>query len=289
MDEGKDKDESVKAQYGVFIPTHGRAKSQITMNMLLDCGFTGDIWLVCDNLDDSLDEYIELYGERVLVFDKRDWAMRTDRVTNDVELGTVLYARNYIQEIGKQKGYDVIGVFDDDLDSFSIRYEKDGGLQTHLMEDGMDELIAGIVEFVIDGNIMAMSIAHNGGYFGGLEGEFKEGLTRNPSGAWFMNLTEKLPQCFRGIVNEDSIYVRDAGRVGGLVFKLMDVMFSTPKRGTNEGGHSEMYSEMSKYIHSSYVMIASPSTMSMLEDGSRRTNRKAIHSEIISERWRKDG
>lgn len=289
MDEGKDKDESVKGSYGVFIPTHGRAKSQITMNMLLDCGFTGDIWLVCDNLDDSLDEYIELYGERVLVFDKRDWAMRTDRLTNDVELGTVLYARNYIQEIGKQKGYDVIGVFDDDLDSFSIRYEKDGGLQTHLMRDGMDDLIAGIVEFVIDGNIMAMSIAHNGGYFGGLEGEFKEGLTRNPSGAWFMNLTEKLPQCFRGIVNEDSIYVRDAGRVGGLVFKLMDVMFSTPKRGTNEGGHSEMYSEMSKYIHSSYVMIASPSTMRMLEDGSRRTNRKAIHSEIISERWRKDG
>lgn len=289
MDEGKDKGKGLKGEYGVFIPTHGRAKSQVTMNMLLDCGFTGDIWLVCDNLDDSLDEYIELYGDRVLVFDKRDWAMRTDRLTNEVELGTVLYARNYIQWVGEQKGYDVIGVFDDDLDSFSIRYELDGRLQTHLMEDGMDDLIAGIIEFVLDGNIMAMSLAHNGGYFGGLEGEFKEGLTRNPSGAWFMNLTEKLPQCFRGIVNEDSIYVRDAGRVGGLVFKLMDVMFSTPKRGTNEGGHSEMYSEMSKYIHSSYVKIASPSTMSMLDDGGRRTNRKAIHSEIISERWRKDG
>lgn len=288
MDEGKDKDEGLKARYGVFIPTHGRAKSQITMNMLLDCGFTGDIWLVCDNLDDSLDEYLELYGERVLVFDKREWAMKSDRMTNRMELGTVLYARNYIQWKAKQMGYEVIGVFDDDLEAFSVRYELNGSLQGCRIEDSMDDLLGWVCEFILKGRVSAMSFAHNGGYFGGLEGDFKKGFTRNPAGAWFLNMTDEAwGGEYRGIVDEDFIYNMDMGRTGKIAFKLTDVMFVTPVRGSNDGGHKDMYDEMNKYVHTAYVNVASPNTLTITGTGGSRTNWNTTHSKIISQKWRK--
>lgn len=279
---------ALRSDFGLFIPTHGRADSQITLNALLDAGYTGDWWLVCDNLDADLDAYISEYGDRVLVFDKAEVAERTDRLTNLMELGSVLYARNYIQEKAKEMGYEIIGVFDDDLESFSIRYESDGSLQALKINEMVDSVLEAICVFITNGKISALSLAHNGGYFGGLEGDFKQGLTRNPSGAWFVNLSDETYFKYRGIVNEDSIATRDLGRVGQIVFKWMDVMFDTVKRGTNEGGHKGMYDDMSDYVHSSYVKIASPSTMNILDNGRRRTNRKAIHSEIISERWRKE-
>lgn len=292
MNEYVGKDNELKAresEFGVFIPTHGRADSQVTMNMLLDSGFTGDIWLVCDNLDESLDEYISRYGDRVLVFDKREWALKSDRITNQMELGTVLYARNYIQEVAYQMGYEVIGVFDDDLESFSVRFERDNSLHGVPIEDSMDELINMVGRYMLDARVSAMALAHNGGYFGGLEGDFKKGLTRNPAGAWFINLTEDgWGGWYRGIVDEDFNYNLDLGRTGKIAFKWMDVMFTTPERGTNEGGNKGMYDDMSDYAKSSYTLINAPNSTTLTENGSRRMNWKSIYSQIISERWRKD-
>lgn len=291
MAEGKDigvNEKPLRSDFGLFIPTHGRPNTQMTLDMMLDTGYTGDWWLVCDNLDESLDEYKSKYGDKIIVFDKHEWAERSDTLTNIEEMGTVLYARNFIQDKAKEMGYQIIGMFDDDLESFSIRYEKDGSLVQYPIVEGMDKLISSVVEYILEGRISAFSFAHNGGYFGGLEGSFKKGMDRNPIGSYFLNLSEdSLRHYYRGIVNEDFIYNMDMGRTGRMAFKLYDIMYMTPERGSNEGGHKGMYEEQTDYLHSSYVQIASPNTLRMRRDGKSRTNWNATHARIVSSKWRK--
>ena len=276
--------------FAVFIPTNGRAENQITYDYLREHGYTGEIFLIVDDLDEDKERYLELYGDNVIVFDKEEWALKTDRVHNTLELRTVTYARNFISNLAKKIGLDYFAMVDDDLSSFSIRYEHQDSLKGK-KADNVDGVFKAYVQYMQDCNIMITGFGGAGNYIGGLNSQFQKGVTFNLAGTFILK-TDELPDTFqfRGYVNEDVMVGLDYMSRGHLLFRILDVMHSTPQRGSNDGGHADMYSEQNIYIQDSLVATAHPDKLTrMAKDGefSSRINWNNVRPKILTERWRK--
>ena len=54
----------------VFILTHGRPDKVYTVNTLKKHGYTGPVYLVIDDEDNTSAKYYENYGDQVIMFSK---------------------------------------------------------------------------------------------------------------------------------------------------------------------------------------------------------------------------
>ena len=157
----------MRDDFAVFILSHGRAKEQITLNSLLNAGYTGKWYIIVDDLDEQKDEYIEKYGEHIIVFDKKEEYKKTDTMTAKEELKSVIYARNKSYDIAEELGLKYFGQFDDDLSSFCIRYEKGGKLKAKKIED-MDSVFSMLIDFEAASGAYSVGIDSANGMIGGL-------------------------------------------------------------------------------------------------------------------------
>lgn len=97
--------------FAVFIITHGRVNEQKTLQALLDCNYTGKIYLVIDNLDSQMLDYIEKYKDMVIVFDKEKIYQETDTMDNFHSVANAVYARNFIQKYVNPRGFKILRCF----------------------------------------------------------------------------------------------------------------------------------------------------------------------------------
>lgn len=272
--------------FAIFILTNGRSGKLMTYDYLREHGYDGLIYLVVDDLDSEKDAYIQKYGDEVIVFDKQEWAEKSDRVHNMVELRTVTYARNFTIELAKRSGIQYYAMLDDDFNSFSVRYEQDNSLKGSPIKD-MSAVFKAYVQYMYDCDIMVTGFGGAGSYIGGLTGQFSKGITGNVAGA-FIFKTELTQGQFKGYVNEDTIFGLEALSKGQLIFRILNVMYSTPERGSNSGGHSDLYEAESSYIQESITHIARPSEVSLIADGDRVSSRLSWSKatpKVLSERW----
>lgn len=111
----------MRDDFAVFILTHGRADNVITLRSLKEANYTGKYYLVVDNQDSDVDKYISKYGkDKVIVFDKKDVASRTDTGDNFGEMSAVIFARNACFEIAKELELKYFLELDDDYTCFRI-------------------------------------------------------------------------------------------------------------------------------------------------------------------------
>lgn len=75
----------MRDDFAVFILTHGRARRQMTLATLQKCGYTGRLYLIIDDEDEQADEYVKLYGEKVIQFSKKKIENFFDTMTNKKE------------------------------------------------------------------------------------------------------------------------------------------------------------------------------------------------------------
>lgn len=66
----------------VFILTHGRPNKIYTLKTLKKQGYTGPLFFICDDEDPKLERYKELYGDKVIVFNKKEVAETFDEADN---------------------------------------------------------------------------------------------------------------------------------------------------------------------------------------------------------------
>ena len=76
-----------------FILTHGRPDRVLTYEKLRKHGYTGKIYIVCDDEDKTLPEYRKRFGD-VLVFSKSEIAKTFDEGDNFGDRRAIIYARN---------------------------------------------------------------------------------------------------------------------------------------------------------------------------------------------------
>ena len=96
---------AVLNDFAVFILTHGRPDNVVTYDTLKKHGYTGRVYLVIDDEDDTEDQYRERYGDKVIQFSKREIEKTFDTGDNFTnKRGVIIYARNACFEIARNLG-----------------------------------------------------------------------------------------------------------------------------------------------------------------------------------------
>jgi hypothetical protein len=245
-------------KFAVIIPTHGRPDRVYTHKSLRVSGYTGDIYLLCDDDDKTLPQYQELYGDKVLVFSKRDYAGKFDKMDNFGNMACVVYARNAIWDFANKLGLEYFSVADDDYIAFDFRKDSQGRYKTANRKiKNLDEVFSVYVDFARVAKMDAVCFAQGGDYIGGENGKVVRGYSRKMMNLYFFD--SKKPLEFKGTINEDLTSSITEGVAGK---KILTVYFNSIEQKatqSNAGGLTEIYLELGTYVKSFYSVIAAPS------------------------------
>ena len=275
-------------RFAVFILSHGRAETMTTLDAIRKAGYLGDYYIIVDDLDKQKDLYVRKYGDHVKVFNKLEWQKKTDTVTNTGENRTPVFARNACYEIAEELGLQYFTEFDDDLQSFSVRYEDKGSLKGSLIKD-LDAVFEALIDFQEVSGAVSIGFANNGSFIGGVNGRFREGLVRNINRAFILRTDKRIE--FKGILNEDSIVLERCNQTWRLAFEVCSVAQSCPERDTKAGGLKDLYQDNDEYVRAFYSIIAAPSCLKIIRKNGKITLSKSSENafpKILSERWRKN-
>lgn len=80
--------------FAIFILSHGRPHDIITLSALKKANCTAKTYIIIDNEDTTASEYIKLYGDRVIQFDKTEYAKSVDTAAEHLETNNIPYGIN---------------------------------------------------------------------------------------------------------------------------------------------------------------------------------------------------
>jgi len=247
----------MKNEFVVLILTHGRPDKIHTYDSLRKSGYTGPIRIVIDNEDKTAEEYRRRFPGEVVVFDKSEWADKTDVMDNFPHRRAIVYARNAAFQIARDLGYEWFFQLDDDYTNWYFKF--DGKLQFCTKSIlRIDDIFNSIVNFAKKTNSF-ISIAQDGDFIGGGGNTYTKnlGTKRKCMNGWLCKSSSLLSFC--GHLNEDcTAYVLNGLR--GIVF-LQTYQASLKQKPTQAtaGGMTEAYKESGTYQKTFYTVMAAPS------------------------------
>ena len=276
----------------VFIPSNGRADNVITYDVLREGGYTGDIYIVVDDLDKTANEYCERYGDSVIVFSKEEASKITDTGNNFHDMRAVVYARNWIPKIADELGLDHYLVLDDDYSSFLWRWVEGRKFKSCECRD-LDSVFKALWEFLDVSGAVTVTIAQGGDFIGGSANKSAQhrGLLRKAMNTWFCNTERRFG--FYGQINEDTTAYVLLGSRGMLFFTVTDLMVTQMTTQTNPNGLTTIYKDNGTYVKSFYTVMMCPSCVKVSTMG---VSHKRYHHridwnnavpKILEEKWKK--
>lgn len=277
--------------FAAFILTHGRPDRVITHKTLREYGYTGPIYLIIDNEDDSADRYRELYGDSVIQFDKKAVAATFDSADQSDDRRTIVYARNACHDIAQQLGVRYYVQLDDDYNRFSHRVNIGGELK-NIATKRLDTVIAHYLRFLEDTGALTVAFAQAGDFISGIGkgGFFQRGLARKVMNSFIVRADR--PVRFVGRINEDvNTYVTEGNR-GELMLTHTGFQLNQLTTQANDGGMSAIYRDSGTYLKSFYTVMMAPSCVVITPMGiSQRIHHRVLwkHAvpQIVSDRYRK--
>ena len=256
-------------KYCIFIPTYKRANNVETYKTLRDGGYNGDIYLVVGTDDPEIEEYKRLYGKQVILFNKED--VNVDVCDNFGKKNCVVFARNAIFDIAKEKGVDVFCVLDDDYNRFSFRRVYTDGIEEILKGFKVEDLNSCILasfDYLYNTPILdCFAWCQDGDFIGGAGGFDNISFKRKIMNAFFFKTKRRIR--FMGSINEDlsaSVY---EGQRGKLFFTISDVSVHQQKTQQNRGGLTDIYLDTGTYVKSFYSVIVAPNCVKVHTMGSK--------------------
>ena len=278
-------------KFAVFILTHGRANNVVTEKTLKRCGYTGDIYYLIDNEDDQQAEYQSRYGDKVIVFNKKEAAQRCDQGDLSNDLRVILFARNQCFSEARKLGLDFFLELDDDYRSFEYRHEENGKLLVDEYKN-LDGLFDLMIRFLTDTDALTVALAQGGDFVGGrLSAVYQKGLARKAMNTFFCR-TDR-PINFVGRINEDVNTYTTLNQRGERIFTYAKAAIVQAATQSNSGGMSDVYLDMGTYLKSFYSVMYSPSCVKISTTGDthmrihHRINWDACTPMILNERWKK--
>jgi hypothetical protein len=284
----------MKRNFAAFILSHGRADSLLTYDALRSSGYTGKIYILVDNEDSQADQYIEKYGDEVIVFDKTSFSNQVDACDNYDRRNSIVYARNYNFILAKEMRLTHFLQLDDDYTDFTWRLnDKDEYIwkveETQIKN--IDAVFEHCLDFLDSTSFKSVAFAQGGDFIGGDGGpdtpHQKSLLMKlHRSGRMYRKVMNSFffrtdrPVVFRGRVNDDvNLYV-EGGRRGDLFATIPHVRVYQPPTQKRTGGCTEIYLELGTYIKSFYSVMVAPSCVKV----ARMAGKWRIHHKVI---WKK--
>lgn len=260
--------------FAVFILTHGRPDNIKTITTLKKCGYSGKIYLIVDNEDKKLQQYIEKFGEeKVLVFDKKFYADNIDEGNNFDERRTITHARNACFDIAEKLRIKYFIQLDDDYVSFEYRYEnKDRTKLLVLKNIDMDFIINLYLEFYKNSPFYSIAFAQGGDFIGGVENPTVKNrpLLRKCMNSFICSTDRKFN--FIGAMNEDVNTYVTLGSRGFLFGTIPMISLVQTETQSQSGGITDMYKRFGTYCKAFTTVMMQPSSVlvSMMNSSNRR-------------------
>jgi hypothetical protein len=247
----------------VFIISHGRPDKVVTMRTLKRCGYTGPLFIVCDNEDNTVDQYRKNYGESmVLVFDKPHYASLVDSCDNFQNRRTTTHARNACFDLANQRGFEYFLVLDDDYQDFRYTFNRAGGFE-RVRVGNLDEVCAACCKWMeVDARIESVCFLQGGDVVGGGKcTNFARAIfpfkKRKAMNSFFCKTSRRF--WFFSRLNEDVNTYLCRGMRGSIFFSIPDLMLNQAATQSTAGGMSEAYLKNGTYVKSFYTAMICPS------------------------------
>lgn len=272
--------------YCVFIISHGRPNNVITYKTLERCGYVGKTYIIIDNEDKTINEYKSIYGDLVIVFDKKYYADLADEGNNFDNRKTTTHARNACFDIAENLGYKYFMVLDDDYTMFMYRLKNKMGNQG--MIKNLSKIIEYFIEFLIKTNSISVAFSQGGDHIGG----FTETLLKRKCMNSFICRTDR-KYMFLGQLNEDVNTYVVLGSRGELFFTYTSIQLNQKQTQSQSGGMTDAYQLYGTYIKSFTTVMMHPS--SVYVTFLNTTNKRLHHNikwpltvpQIIKEKYKK--
>jgi hypothetical protein len=252
--------------FAIFILTHGRADRVVTFDLLQRFGYMGRLYIVIDDEDKQGDEYRKRFGDRVLMFCKRDVASRIDEGNNFGDRRSILFARNACWDLARQVGVRYFMQLDDDYTGFCYRLSSDGHYlqQSVLVRKTFNDALNRMVDLMRHVPLHSVATSQGGDWIGGgaqMIGKRSNGnsimFRRKVMNSWIC-CTDRSFQ-FVGLMNEDVNTVLTHGRRGALFLTIMQLMLTQIQTQANAGGATDIYRKFGTYVKSFYSVMYAPS------------------------------
>ena len=246
--------------FAVFILTHGRPDNVDTIKTLEKCGYTGRLYLVCDNEDKTVDRYRQNFGaERVIVFDKKAEADACDEGNNFDERRTITMARNACFGIAERLGVTHFVELDDDYTDFRYKLEETGN---HLaIVKNLNAVFALFLRFYIESGATSIAFAQNGDFIGGFDnGKGLYRFSKRKCMNTFFCSTER-PVRFIGAMNEDVNTYTTLGSRGAVFLTVPFAAINQTATQSKDGGITAMYKRFGTYCKAFTTVMMMPSAV----------------------------
>lgn len=280
----------MKNNFAIFILTHGRAKNISTISAMKRCKYNGKYYLIVDNEDDQIEEYKKIYGEKVIVFDKKKTSEWTDAGDNKDERTAILWARNESFYIAEKLGLSHFMMLDDDYTNIWLRYAE-GDKCLHKRPD-LNKAIEIAIKLLDTTNALSVAFSQGGDWIGGIQSpRANNPILRKCMNSFICRTDRKFK--FAGRMNEDvSTYVR-MGNLGKLMMTITPIMIVQKMTQSLGGGMTDMYKETGTYVKSFYSVMYCPSCVKIYHIGvsniriHHRVHWNNAVAKIINEKYKK--
>lgn len=243
-----------------FILTHGRPDRVRTYQTLRKHGYTGQIFVVIDDEDETGPEYLERYGDEVLTFCKQEAADKTELADNFNNRKAIIYARNACFDLAKQVGVKYFIQLDDDYTDFRFKRDGNFGFIDRREIRDLDRVFRMLLMFYIKTPAITVAIAQGGDFIGGgASGNANTGLLRKCMNSFLCSTAR--PFKFSGTLNEDVNAYCYLGGTGKLFFTVTSLALQQTGTQQHGGGMTGAYLTFGTYTKSFYTVMFCPSSV----------------------------
>lgn len=282
------------AKYAVFILTHGRPDTVVTIPTLERAGYTGDIYFVVDDKDKTIDKYIANFGkDKVLIFNKDETRKTFDIMDNSDDDRCVVFARNKVYDFARDLGLDYLIVLDDDYTDFRYRFDNNFKYIGIKWINDLDKIFQSMIEYMENSPVDCLSFSQGGDFIGGESGHMAQAVQAKRKAMNLFLFDVNKPLEFIGRINEDvNMYLRQ-GQIGKILLTMTQLSLQQLITQTNKGGLTDIYLASGTYVKSFYSVMVSPSSVKINLMGNKH---KRLHHvikwnntvpKIIREEYRK--
>jgi hypothetical protein len=261
--------------FAVFILTHGRPNGVMTHKTLERCGYTGPIYFIVDNEDNTIDEYVKNFGtDHVVVFDKKATADNVDEGNNFDNRKVIIHARNACFDIAEQLGLTYFLQLDDDYYEFDYKFQGTKGL---VMPKSIDDIFDKTINFYKSTAALSIAFSQTGDFIGGVDngkGSYRFNK-RKAMNSFFCSIHRRFQ--FIGQLNEDVNTYTTLGSRGNLFLTIPVLAINQKDTQKQKGGMTDAYVLSGTYVKSFHTVIMQPSSVSI---SMMNANHKRIHHKI---------
>ena len=280
-----DREEALAKLNTVYIISKGRPQCW-TACTLEKMGYPGEWFIVCGNNDETLPEYRELWGERVLVFDWYEQVKTTDPMDGfgfDTMASGACPVRNATAEISRRRGERRHWQLDDDYTGFQV-YDGSTGKRPRirdgrLLHDKMLELAEFADRCGLSNCGFPPSTIETGGDWALIIGRRVFNAHNLPSGG-------ELFELWRARMNDDLINAINVWRHGGAELSVKYLAMNMPATQSEDGGLSELYRDEGTVRKTAYAVMACPSSVKLVQKFGRyhhKANWQRIAPKLVSD------